>query len=59
MEENLDLFEPEKDDGNIEYKLKLINLSPERINTLITQMKYRLNEGSGEAIYEIGIKDMD
>ena len=58
MNENLDIFfEPEKDDGNIEYKLKLTNLSSDRINCLITQMKYRLNEGSGEAIYEIGIRD--
>lgn len=58
MNENLDIFfEPEKDEGNIEYKLKLTNLSTDRINCLITQMKYRLNEGSGEAIYEIGIRD--
>lgn len=50
-------FEPEKDDGNIEYKWKLTNLSKYRIEKLTTQMKYRLNEGSGEAIYEIGIDD--
>jgi elongation factor 1-alpha len=47
----------ELDDGNIEYKQQLINLTPERIEGLITQMCYRLNEGSGEAIYEIGYTD--
>ena len=51
------IFEPEKDDGNIEYKWKLVNLSSERIERLITQMKYRIAEGSGEALYEIGIAD--
>jgi len=48
---------PEKDDGQIEYKWRLINLSPERLEQLATQMQYRLTEGNGEAIYEIGLKD--
>ena len=47
----------EKDDGNIEYKLRLCSLNSSRIEELITQMNYRLIEGNGEAIYEIGIKD--
>jgi GTPase len=47
----------ESDDGNVEYKQQLINLTPERIEGLITQMSYRLNEGGGEAIYEIGYTD--
>ena len=52
-----DDFSPENDNGNIEYKWKLLDLSSKRVDQLITQMQYRLNEGSGEAFYEIGIKD--
>jgi len=51
------IFAPEKDDGNIEYKWKLINLTDIRIEHLITQMRYRIAEGSGEALYEIGVSD--
>ena len=50
-------MEPEKNDGNIEYKLKLINKSSERIEELATQMRYRCNEGNGECIYNIGVED--
>ncbi|CEG82288.1 Putative Gtp binding protein 2 [Rhizopus microsporus] len=49
---------PEADsEGNIEYKLKLVNPSVERLEHLVTQMKWRLAEGNGVAIYEIGIDD--
>jgi len=48
---------PEIEEGNIEYKLKLIDPSPTRFEHLVTQMKWRLQEGSGEAIYEIGVED--
>ena len=50
-------MEPEKDDGNIEYKLKLIDKSEERIENLATQMRYRCEEGNGECIYNIGVED--
>ncbi|KAI9220238.1 P-loop containing nucleoside triphosphate hydrolase protein [Blastocladiella britannica] len=43
--------------GNIEYKLKLVNIAPDRLEHLVTQMKWRLSEGNGEALYEIGIAD--
>lgn len=43
--------------GNIEYKLKLLNPTPSRFEHLVTQMKWRLQEGQGEAIYEIGVAD--
>lgn len=36
---------PECADGNIEYKLKLINPSRTRFEHLVTQMKWRLREG--------------
>lgn len=48
---------PEPSDGNIEYKLKLINPSKQRLDHLVTQMKWRLNEGSGECFYQIGVSD--
>uniref|UniRef100_A0A1B6CL06 Tr-type G domain-containing protein n=1 Tax=Clastoptera arizonana TaxID=38151 RepID=A0A1B6CL06_9HEMI len=48
---------PEPQLGNIEYKLKLVNPSKLRFEHLVTQMKWRLREGHGEAIYEIGVED--
>lgn len=48
---------PEPQLGNIEYKLKLIAPTPQRFEHLVTQMKWRLREGNGEAIYEIGVSD--
>lgn len=48
---------PEVEEGNVEYKLKLVNPSPSRLEHLVTQMKWRLKEGDGEAIYEIGVED--
>ena len=38
-------------------QLKLLNPSPSRLEHLVTQMKWRLQEGEGEAIYEIGVED--
>ena len=43
--------------GNVEYKLKLLAPSASRFEHLVTQMKWRLREGQGEAIYEIGVAD--
>lgn len=50
-------MEPECEDGNIEYKLKLINKSQKRIEELASQMRYRCEEGCGECIYNIGVED--
>ena len=50
-------MDPEKDTGNIEYKLKLIDKDVNKINTLTTQMRYRCLEGNGECIYNIGVED--
>ena len=38
-------------------QLKLVNPSSTRFEHLVTQMKWRLQEGQGEAIYEIGVED--
>uniref|UniRef100_UPI00358ECD2C GTP-binding protein 2 n=1 Tax=Myxine glutinosa TaxID=7769 RepID=UPI00358ECD2C len=48
---------PEAEEGNVEYKLKLVNPSHYRFEHLVTQMKWRLQEGRGEAIYQIGVED--
>ena len=51
------MLEPELPDGNIEYKSKLVKLTPTRIQELMTQLAYRISEGNGEALYEIGVAD--
>lgn len=56
-EDQEDRLPPEPEQGNIEYKLKLINPSSQRFEHLVTQMKWRLREGHGEAIYQIGVED--
>ncbi|KAG8942668.1 hypothetical protein FRC04_003569 [Tulasnella sp. 424] len=48
---------PEIEEGNVEYKLKLIAPTPARFTRLVTQLKYRLLEGGGQALYEIGVSD--
>jgi elongation factor 1-alpha len=61
MEQNIfnfdDKLDRENEYGNIEYKRELINLDEEKLNKRITQMKYRVYEGSGEAFYLIGVSD--
>lgn len=57
---NRPIFTPENDEGYIEYKLRLDYIDDSKINKLITQMKYRLNEGKIEtgkfmAYYFLGI----
>jgi GTPase len=47
----------EDDDGDTEYKLKLISPSDDRLDHLATQMTYRIKEGLGDAYYRIGVED--
>ncbi|MFX1465603.1 MAG: GTP-binding protein [Promethearchaeota archaeon] len=49
----------ELDTGNVEYKLTLTNLltNQQKLDSLATQMHFRLGEGGGEAIYLIGVED--
>jgi len=56
-EDDFTYLPPEPQMGNIEYKLKLVNPSATRLEHLVTQMKWRLREGNGEAIYEMGVED--
>ena len=51
------MLQPEVEEGNIEYKRFILNLSPHRFEQLTSQMKWRLSEGQGEAIYYIGVED--
>ncbi len=48
---------PENEEGCVEYKRKLTKLSAIRFQQLLTQMKWRLQEGNGQATYYIGIED--
>ncbi|KAI0339350.1 hypothetical protein BDW22DRAFT_1336412 [Trametopsis cervina] len=48
---------PEIEEGNVEYKLKLTDISPARFARLVTQLKWRLLEGGGQAYYELGVAD--
>lgn len=50
-------LDKESDDGNIEYKRQLLHPSAERFQQLVSQMKFRMHEGQGEAIYELGVDD--
>lgn len=47
----------EIEEGNVEYKYKLSLNSSERSRQLVTQLHWRLNEGKGIAVYEIGALD--
>jgi hypothetical protein len=41
----------------VEYKLQLLDPTPERFLRLVTQLKWRLLEGGGQAYYELGVAD--
>jgi GTPase len=49
--------EPEKQDGNTEYKRQLLQCTPTRLEKLKTQMSFRLDQGDGCCIYRIGVED--
>jgi len=57
ISEYLPKLVPEVEYGNVEYKLRLLNPSQERFTRLVTQMKWRLLEGGGQAYYELGVAD--
>jgi elongation factor 1-alpha len=50
-------YNKENDEGNVEYKLKLCNVSKLRFEELKTGMNFRIREGYGECFYEIGVED--
>jgi elongation factor 1-alpha len=50
------MLNPEKEEGNIEYK-RLVSNDKKRIESLASQMNWRLIEGNGICYYYIGIED--
>jgi GTPase len=48
---------PEKEEGNVEYKVKVVDKTEQRIEELATQMRFRTDEGFGESIYVVGVTD--
>eukprot|EP00775_Hariotina_reticulata_P008727 gene8727-8908_t len=55
---NVTCLATEVEHGNVEYKYKIGCITNEnRQQQLITQMKFRLSEGSGECFYYIGVED--
>lgn len=50
-------FNPEIEEGNIEYKRTLANVDNDKLENLTSQTKWRLQEGNGIAYYIIGIND--
>ena len=50
-------LDPEIEEGNIEYKRYLSELSNERLEQYVSQMIWRVREGLGEAIYYLGVED--
>eukprot|EP01128_Nolandella_sp_AFSM9_P003507 TRINITY_DN150_c0_g1_i2.p1 TRINITY_DN150_c0_g1~~TRINITY_DN150_c0_g1_i2.p1 ORF type:complete len:604 (+),score=159.55 TRINITY_DN150_c0_g1_i2:40-1851(+) len=55
--DELEFLAPEVEEGNVEYKRALVNPTEERLQQLTSQLKWRLREGNGEALYEIGTED--
>lgn len=47
----------EKDEGNVEYKLKIAQATDEKLEGLASQIRYRLAEKGGEAFYLLGVSD--
>lgn len=47
----------ENDEGCVEYKWRLTGIAPQRLEHLMTQMKFRVAEGKGQCMYELGVAD--
>jgi len=55
----MDILPPESEEDNIEYKrlLSYDSIDNLRIDSLVTQMRWRVKEGSGIAYYYLGVND--
>lgn len=51
------VLDNENDEGAVEYKWCLADVSADRIRHLVTQMQFRISEGAGQCVYEIGVAD--
>ena len=47
----------ENDWGNIEYKIAIIDMTLQKKKKYATQLKFRVIEGRGNAVYMLGVKD--
>ncbi|KAK7200729.1 Elongation factor Tu GTP binding domain containing protein [Novymonas esmeraldas] len=47
----------EDDEGDVEYKWRLTGISHTRFEHLVTQMQFRVSEGRGQCLYELGVSD--
>ena len=50
-------LDQEPEEGSIEYKLHLASISGHRLEKFKSQLKWRVAEGHGHAIYYIGVED--
>lgn len=50
-------MEPEQHTGNTEYKSTLVASDYDKIDHVATQMRYRVEQGHGEATYMLGVDD--
>mmetsp|Transcript_32138 Transcript_32138/g.96295 ORF Transcript_32138/g.96295 Transcript_32138/m.96295 type:complete len:719 (-) Transcript_32138:202-2358(-) len=57
MERSVLVVSPEKENGETEYKRQVFSPSTSRLRSLATQMSYRLDEGMGRCIYNVGVED--
>jgi elongation factor 1-alpha len=59
IDEMMDILNlgPESDEGAVEYKRKLTDLTPEVLEKKSTQMQYRMKQGNGECMYVVGVND--
>ncbi len=64
MINKINYIPPENDKGCCEYKLKLVygggipeEVKEIKLNKIASQMKYRLYQGNGKAIYILGVSD--
>lgn len=57
LKDDINKLPQEIEEGNIEYKRTLCKTGKEKFNNLVSQLKWRLGEGDGTAIYIIGVDD--
>jgi len=50
-------FNKEEYFGNVEYKQEFKDMTKIKIKKYATQLKFRLVEGNGKAVYLLGVKD--
>lgn len=50
-------LDAEDDEGDVEYKWRLTSITDARFENLVTQMQFRVSEGCGQCLYELGVAD--